>query len=85
MSGDDRPDFETALSELERIVRALDRKELRLDEAMELFRDGVEHLRTASRLLDEAEGRVQELIRDASDELVAVDFDTDGREGEEGG
>lgn len=85
MSGDDRPDFETALSELERIVRALDRDELRLDEAMELFRDGVEHLRTANRLLDEAEGRVQELIRDASDELAAVEFDPDGREGEESG
>lgn len=74
--GERRPsEFETALDELERIVRRLDRDELELDEALELFEEGVGHLRTASRLLDEARGVVEELIEDASGELEAVDFE----------
>lgn len=85
MTDDDRPDFEEALTELEEIVRALDREEMRLDEALELFRDGVGHLRTANRLLDEAEGQVEELIEDASGELEAVEFDVDGAEADSGG
>ena len=74
------PGFETALSELEEIVRALDRDEMQLDEALELFRQGVGHLRTANRLLDEAEGQVEELIEEASGELETVDFDVGGSE-----
>lgn len=87
MTGADAPEFEDALSELEEIVRALDRDEMQLDEALELFREGVGHLRTANRLLDEAEGQVEELIEDASGELETVDFDVGGTEeaGEGGG
>lgn len=69
------PDFERSLSELEEIVRALDREEMQLDEALDLFREGVVHLRRATRLLDEAEARVEELVEEASGDLSAVDFD----------
>lgn len=85
MTDGDQPDFEEALTELEEIVRALDREEMRLDQALELFRDGVGHLQTANRLLDEAEGQVEELIENASGELEAVTFDADGTEGDGGG
>lgn len=85
MTEEERPDFEEALTELQEIVRALDREELRLDEALELFRDGVGHLRTANRLLDQAEGQVEELIEDASGELEAVEFDADGGGADSGG
>jgi len=79
--------FEEALEELERIVARLDREELDLDEALELFETGVGHLRTASRLLTEARGVVEELIEAASGDLEAVEFDlpTDGEEGSRGG
>ena len=80
MTDADGPGFETALSELEEIVRALDRDEMQLDEALELFRQGVGHLRTANRLLNEAEGQVEELIEEASGELETVDFDVGGSE-----
>ena len=80
MTDTDGPEFEAALSELEEIVRALDRDEMQLDEALELFREGVGHLRTANQLLDEAEGQVEELIEDASGELDTVDFDLGGSE-----
>jgi len=51
-------EFETALSELEEIVRRLDSDELRLDEALALFERGVRHLRTANELLGRAKGTV---------------------------
>lgn len=75
--------FEEAVEELERIVRRLDRDEMALDEAMELFEDGVGHLRRASSTLDEARGRVEELVEDAAGELDVVEFDVpDGGEGD---
>ena len=70
-----QPDFESALEELEEIVRRLDREELSLDEALELFEEGVARLRTASRLLDEARGRVDEVVEEAAGELETVDFE----------
>lgn len=69
------PDFEAALAELEAIVERLDGEELELDEALELFERGVSRLRAASRHLDEARGRVEELIEEASGELATVDFE----------
>ena len=74
-AGGGEPDFESALEELEEIVRRLDREELSLDEALELFEGGVERLRQASRLLDEARGRVEEVVEEAADELETVDFE----------
>lgn len=82
MTDEDGPGFETALSELEEIVRALDRDEMQLDEALELFREGVGHLRTANRLLDDAEGQVEELIEEASGELETVDFEEAAENGD---
>jgi exodeoxyribonuclease VII small subunit len=78
-------EFEASLAELERIVARLDREELSLDEALELFESGVSHLRTASRLLDDARGVVEELIEDASGELATVDFDLPVADGGDGG
>lgn len=74
-SGERAPDFEEALDELETIVQRLDRDELELDEALELFERGVARLRTASRLLDEARGRVEEVVEEAAGELEAVYFE----------
>lgn len=68
-------EFEAALERLEEIVRALEGDELRLDEALALFERGVGHLRTASRLLEEARGTVEELIADASGGLRRTEFD----------
>ncbi|MFQ5677860.1 MAG: exodeoxyribonuclease VII small subunit [Gemmatimonadota bacterium] len=66
--------FEGALRELERILAALEGDELRLDEALALFEEGVGHLRTANRFLAAARGRVDELIENAAGELQTVEF-----------
>ena len=72
MTDSERPDFETALAELERITNALERDELDLDEALALFEEGIGHLRSARQLLDLAKGRVEELIQASSGELEIV-------------
>lgn len=68
-------EFEAALTELERILDALERDELKLDEALELFERGVGHLRTANKLLEGARSSVEELIADASGELRTVEIE----------
>ncbi|MFQ5688676.1 MAG: exodeoxyribonuclease VII small subunit [Gemmatimonadota bacterium] len=75
MSVDGGSEFETALAELEAIVQALDERDLRLDEALELFERGVTRLRTAQRWLGEARDTVEELIEEVSGKVTAVEFE----------
>ncbi len=70
-------DFEATMAELERIVGALDREELDLDEALLLFEDGVRHVRRANRLLEDVRGRIEELIEASSEEVRTVELAVD--------
>jgi|COG998Drversion2_1049125.scaffolds.fasta_scaffold14742_3 exodeoxyribonuclease VII small subunit len=70
-------DFEATMAELERIVAALDREELDLDEALRLFEDGVSHVRRANRLLEDVRGRIEELIEASSEEVRTVELAVD--------
>ena len=70
-------DFEATMAELERIVVALDREELDLDEALRLFEDGVRHVRRANRLLEDVRGRIEELIEASSEEVRTVELAVD--------
>jgi exodeoxyribonuclease VII small subunit len=65
MSEQDRS-FEQAMDELESIVDSLEREDLDLEEALALFEKGVGYLRDATRKLDAANGRVEELIEEAA-------------------
>ena len=67
--------FEEMLADLEAIVDRLGAEGLELDEALSLFERGIAHLRDAGKMLDAAEGRVEELIEDASGDLEAIGFD----------
>lgn len=79
-------EFEAAVEELEELVARLDREELELDEALRIFQEGVDRLRTATRLLEEARGRVRELVEEASGEFaeVALDLPDEGGAGDGG-
>jgi exodeoxyribonuclease VII small subunit len=68
--------FETTIRELEDIVSALETETLELDEALRLFERGVERLRLATRLLDRAHGRVEELVEEATGRPSVVPFET---------
>jgi exodeoxyribonuclease VII small subunit len=56
-------DFEKSLSELEGIVTKLETGSLPLEQSLELFERGVELARSCKTKLDEAELRVQRLVK----------------------
>jgi len=55
--------FETALEELEKIVRELEAGELPLERSLELFERGVGLSEHCRKQLEEAETRVETLVR----------------------
>ncbi|MDH3734567.1 MAG: exodeoxyribonuclease VII small subunit [Gemmatimonadota bacterium] len=68
-------DFEQTIDELEEIVRKLDREDVGLDESITLFTQGMERLKAAHTWLDDASGRVEELIESASGKLEMRPFE----------
>jgi exodeoxyribonuclease VII small subunit len=68
------------LIELEAIVDRLGSEDLELEEALSQFERGIARLRDAGRLLNVAEGRVEELIEAASGDLEAIGFDVSSRD-----
>jgi exodeoxyribonuclease VII small subunit len=56
------PAFETALAELEEIVRQLEAGEKSLNESLKLYERGVAALRSCHQLLDQAEQRIRKLV-----------------------
>ena len=70
--------FETSLSTLERIVAQLESGELPLERALELFEEGVGLAGQCQSQLQEAERKVELLLRERG-EIKVVPFDTDGQ------
>jgi exodeoxyribonuclease VII, small subunit len=56
--------FEAALKELEQIVEQLEAGDLPLEQSLELFEQGVRLSRDCQKRLDEAERRVEILLKD---------------------
>ena len=70
-------DFESALKSLEDIVQQLEKGDLSLDRALELFEEGVKVSRYCHGKLEEAERKVETLIKAADGSLAEVPFATD--------
>ena len=70
-----KPDFERSLNRLEEVVRKLESPQLSLDEALKLFEEGVGLSRVCQKQLEEAEGRVEILLKKADGNLVAEPFE----------
>jgi len=73
-----KPDFERSLARLEEVVRKLESPQLSLDEAMKLFEEGVALSRECQKQLEEAEGKVEILLKKADGKLVAEKFEPEG-------
>jgi len=58
--------FEQILSRIENIVKELEGNELPLDEALKRFEEGVALSRKGSARLEEAERRIEEILKDGS-------------------
>lgn len=70
MSQTDTPSFEAALKQLEEIVQKLEKGELALEESLKLYEEGIRLSRICHTKLDEAEGRIEQLLKDARGEVV---------------
>jgi len=70
-------DFEKSLARLEEVVKRLENTDLSLDEAMKLFEEGVKLSRECQKQLEEAEGRVEILLKKADGKIAAEAFETE--------
>lgn len=68
-------DFEKSLARLEEVVKRLESTDLSLDEAMKLFEEGVKLSRDCQKQLEEAEGRVEILLKKADGKIGAEPFE----------
>jgi exodeoxyribonuclease VII small subunit len=64
--------FEARLASLEKIVRELERGDLPLERSLELFEQGVQLSRECQERLNEAERRIEVLLRDDAGRAVVA-------------
>ena len=69
-------EFEKSLTRLEEVVKRLESTDLSLEEAMKLFEEGVKLSRDCQKQLEEAEGRVEILLKKADGKIQAEPFET---------
>ena len=67
------PSLEERLRRLEEILSRLEKDDVALEEALELFEEGVGHVRDAERVLAQTELRVQELLGDGDVQDMELD------------
>ena len=72
-----KADFERSLTRLEEVVHKLENADLSLDEAMKLFEEGIRLSRDCQKQLEEAEGRVEILLKKADGKMSAEPFEPD--------
>lgn len=70
------PNFEASLEELERIVKELEKGDLPLEKSISLFENGMRLSTDCKRQLEEAETRVEILMKRGA-EVVAVPFNSE--------
>ncbi|PKN32723.1 MAG: exodeoxyribonuclease VII small subunit [Deltaproteobacteria bacterium HGW-Deltaproteobacteria-19] len=71
-----REKFEDALEKLEQIVRRMEAGEMSLDESLKAFEEGIRLVRLCNTRLDDAERRVELLLREG-DMLTTKPFGGD--------
>ena len=76
MSAEETPSFEAALKKLESIVQRLEQGELPLEESLTLYEEGIRLSRLCHAKLEEAEGKIELLMKDSRGDLV---LDREGR------
>jgi exodeoxyribonuclease VII small subunit len=67
--------YDAIVARLERVVGELESGQLNLEQSIEKFAEGVRLAREASRKLDEAERRVEMLVRTADGDEEAVPYE----------
>ena len=68
--------FETSLTELEKLVQSMESGELSLEDSLKAFESGMQLSRDCQQALADAEQKVQ-LLMDKNGEIVSKALDTD--------
>ncbi|HHW02666.1 MAG TPA: exodeoxyribonuclease VII small subunit [Thermoanaerobacterales bacterium] len=66
--------YEEVLSRLEEITNQLEKGNLTLEEALTLFEEGINLTKVCSKILDEAEGKIEVLVKDLNGNISLKDF-----------
>jgi len=75
--------FEDALTRLEEIVEELEQGNLSLEESLSAFEEGIKLSRICAKLLNEAERKVEILIKGDDGQLIAEPFEEELSEDDE--
>ncbi len=67
--------FEESLARLEQIVKELESGDLSLDVSLKLFEEGIKLSRVCNKRLEEAERRVEILLKDKAGKVTAQPFE----------
>jgi exodeoxyribonuclease VII small subunit len=67
--------FETALGRLEEIVRDIEQGDLPLEQSLKLFEEGIKLSRLCNTRLEEAERKVEVLLKDKTGNVSAGPFE----------
>ena len=67
--------FEAALARLEEIVKELESGELPLEQSLKLFEEGIKLSRICNKRLEEAERKVEILLKDKDGTIKAEPFE----------
>ena len=73
-----KENFEEALQKLEAIVAKMEEGDLPLEEALKAFEEGVRLAKVCTGKLDEAERKVEKLIRDQAGKIQTTPFSEEG-------
>jgi len=73
--------YDALVARLEKVVGELEAGTLSLEQSIEKFAEGIRLAREASRKLDEAERRVEMLVKNEAGEAEAAPFEAEGEKG----
>lgn len=72
--------FEASLSRLEEIVTELEGGELSLEQSLKLFEEGIKLARICNTRLEEAERKVEILLKDKAGKMTARPFEEEDKD-----
>ena len=76
--------FEKAIKELEEIVEKLEQGELPLEQSLDMFQRGISLSALCSKMLDEAEQKINILIKNKDGEIVSQAFSNNREDNRDG-
>jgi exodeoxyribonuclease VII small subunit len=80
---DQEPSFEAGMAELEDVISLLDTGDLDLDKSLTAFEKGVQLIKSLNRKLDEAEKRLEVLVKNEKGDVSTGEFVLVGEDGDE--